>query len=364
MPLDGPGSRRLLLLTGLLAAVGCGEAPTSLGDVPGDASQGIVGGEAALEQRNVFVLLARSGPLISTCTATLIAPNVLLTARHCVSVTDDEPVICGDAALGRLYGAEDLRASNPVQLHDSTRWFKGATIHVPPEGNDTCGFDVALVRLTENVPSAMAEPAVPRIDRAVQAGEPYVAVGYGVDENGDERGRIVRGDLRVTCSPGTCGRRAVGTEFVGDTGVCRGDSGGPAFDSAGKLVGIVSRGGENCSVPIYGAVSAWREWIVRVTAEAAALGGYPTPFWVTSGLSDPPTDSGISVPPVAEVPGTRPEPEPDPAPIAEPAEPPPDATCSYSMGSSGSPMTHAPWFSAFAAALVVLRRKRSRSARP
>jgi hypothetical protein len=75
---------------------------------------------------------------------------------------------------------------------------------------------------------------------------------------------------------------------VGETGICEGDSGGPALDAAGKVVGVVSRGSGSCETPVYTAVSQWRAWILEIAAQAVVAGGYPAPFWVTTGLSDPP----------------------------------------------------------------------------
>jgi hypothetical protein len=276
-----------LLLATALGLPACGQAPNAV-ESGGELAQPIVGGEVDTQHKNVFMLFASLGRFYSTCTATLIAPNLLLTARHCVASNVDEAVVCGQSELGAPYAAETLRASNPVDVNQATRWFEGGSVHVPTEGSDTCGYDVALLVLTENVPPSVAVPAIPRIDLDVEEGEPYVAVGYGLDEAGEAGGRLARDGLFVECAPGQCGRVAPVREFIGDTGVCQGDSGGPAFDTKGKLVGIVSRGGEDCSVPIYGAVTAWRDLITSVALQAAARGNYVPPFWVTSGMSDPP----------------------------------------------------------------------------
>lgn len=277
----------MLQLIGLAGALGCGDVPSL--EPTTQAEQGIVGGQVDDEHRNVFILLANLGRAFSSCTATLIAPNLLLTARHCVSTSEDEDevVVCGRSDLGQTYTADRLRASNALDVRDSTRWYRGASVHVPEEGSDTCGYDVALVVLTENVPASVAVPAIPRIDREVTHGEPYIAVGYGEDERGEQGGRQSLDGLTVACAPGQCGRVAPNGEFVGDTGVCQGDSGGPAFDTDGKLVGIVSRGAEDCSLPVYGTVTTWSDLIRRVAVQAALRGKYDTPFWVTQGVSDP-----------------------------------------------------------------------------
>jgi Trypsin len=166
-------------------------------------------------------------------------------------------------------------------------------VRVPGEGVDTCGYDIALITLSENVPSTVSTPAVPRIDRDVQPGEKYTAVGYGVDENGDSNGsRMQLSGLSIACQPGSCGEGVESTEFRGETGICSGDSGGPALDVDGKVVGVVSRGGPDCSTPVYGTVTAWQDFIVETALEAARVGDYEPPFWVTTRSSEPPPAPG------------------------------------------------------------------------
>jgi MYXO-CTERM domain-containing protein len=116
------------------------------------------------------------------------------------------------------------------------------------------------------------------------------------------------------CEPGSCGIGVRVTEFRGTSGVCEGDSGGPALDLAGKVVGVVSRGGAQCSRPIYGSINAWRELIQRVALEAAEAGGYDAPFWATTGKSDPPGDTPPPVPPEPPPTGTGGAPNP-PEPV-------------------------------------------------
>ncbi|HWA71522.1 MAG TPA: S1 family peptidase [Polyangiaceae bacterium] len=283
-------SSKALLSLLLLGLAGCSSAPAER--VVTDR-QAIVGGELDSEHTNVFGLITQEGDAVGACSATLIAPNLLLTARHCVSMDVNKAVICGRSGLGEVHPAADVFASNDTPVGSDSNWFRASELHVPSEGDDTCGFDVALVILSENVPEGVATPAVPRIDRDVLEGEPYVAVGYGLANEGHFGSRRVREGLQVECDPGSCGSGVTGGEFRGETGVCEGDSGGPAFDADGKVVGVVSRGGEECSTPVYTTVTAWRDLIAEVATHAADVGGYQAPFWVKSGMSDPP----VVVPP-------------------------------------------------------------------
>jgi MYXO-CTERM domain-containing protein len=265
-------------------------ACSARGESSGELKHSIAGGDADLSHHNVFLLVARHENSGGLCTATLIAPNLLLTARHCVSPgVGDDHVLCGESVLGEPYPASAFYATNAPKPREDSLFFRAVDVRVPVQGEDTCGFDVALVILDENVPSSLSQPAVPRIDREVVPGEPYTAVGYGVNEDGNSTGsRMQRDGLSIDCQPGSCGSGVESTEFRGETGICSGDSGGPALDADGKVVGVVSRGGPDCSTPVYGTVTAWRDFLTKTADEAAKLGGYQAPFWVTTGFSDPP----------------------------------------------------------------------------
>lgn len=254
------------------------------------SQQSIAGGTVDLAHHHVFLLASRGG----LCTSTLIAPNLLLTARHCVSPgTGDDHVLCGDAVLGEPFPADAFMATNDPYPSRGSTVFGAAEVRVPGEGVDTCGYDIALVILNENVPSSVSTPAVPRIERDVTPGEKYTAVGYGVDEDGEpNRSRMQLSNLTIDCQPGSCGEGVESTEFRGETGICSGDSGGPALDAEGKVVGVVSRGGPDCSTPVYGTVTAWRDFIIDTALDAAQAGGYDPPFWVTTRSSEPPSAGG------------------------------------------------------------------------
>lgn len=251
----------------------------------------IAGGQPDSADSNVFLLFSHRTGGVALCSASLIAPNLLLTARHCVSDVTSEQVTCGKTTAGTPFPANTFFAANTESSDQITRAnaFLVSSISVPTADSDICGFDVALVTLTTPVASSLAKPLVPRIDRPVTAGEHYTAVGYGTDQPGDggiaglRRGRA---GLEVSCAPGECTTGVEGSEFVGDFGICSGDSGGPALDAEGKVVGVVSRSADNCNHPVYGSVAAWKDWISSVATDAAALGKYPVPFWVTSGSSD------------------------------------------------------------------------------
>lgn len=287
-----------LIVSGLaLALAGCSSAPGP--DPVAQRTNAIKGGQEDFADVNVVGMFAMSGGM---CSGTLIAPNLVLTARHCVSPLINDyngAVACGVTQFGEAYSGTKLYVSTDQQLSQNGTWFKGAEVRVPADGQGACGYDVALLILAQ--PVTGVEPRVPRIDVPATEGEPYTAVGYGQQgDTGWTAGeRMVLTGLTVQCTAGECPQQGIEfTEFLGDTGICQGDSGGPAIDAAGKVIGVVSRGGQGCTTPIYGSVYSWSEFIIATAKDAAAQGGYSPPFWVLSGKSDPeeqpPTGTGGS----------------------------------------------------------------------
>ncbi len=227
---------------------------------------------------------------IASCTGVLIAPNLLLTARHCVSSTQPA-LVCGSSPLAPPVAGDKVLSTTDVTVSASSVAVVAERVEVPPDGDDECGFDIAAVVLRAEAPGG-STVYPPRLDEPVVAGETFTAVGYGTTGSSGLGTRRVATDVPVACVGADCEISVVQeTEWVaGDGFFCRSDSGAPAIDASGRVIGIVSKGIDPCNGPILSSVHAWRDWLRAVGRDAAEAGDYPVPSWAALA----PPDMGAS----------------------------------------------------------------------
>jgi len=249
------------------------------------------------------------------CTGTLVAANLVLTARHCV----DEPVYTNAAFCSNTWSTTISPASvtlSPSSIEGSPKWLGVREVRLP-KGNNNCDDDMTLLVLEANVPASAAKPASVdvRTDIAEKPPSAITIVGRGAiadyydidtgietyDEGGFER-RILQS------IPFICASDVSGTCVVVDTSsppsntfalpkslAQFGAAGAPGDSGSGLLarksyaagtpmvIGVftlITYGHDGHPDATIGVRAAFqREFLVEGAIYAAALGGYPVPEW-------------------------------------------------------------------------------------
>jgi hypothetical protein len=218
--------------------------------------------------RDLPVVAVRAGGV--TCAGTLVAPDVVLTARRCVSA-DDDPTLCAPPVLRAAERVEVLSGEDLAHVETVARG-----IHVAAPRAAGCEADVALVLLDRDLPV----PTASFRRHGAALGDRVRTVGFAFREEAAALGRTLRDHVPVT--------EVQGTWFVADEAPCVTTAGAVALDErTGEIVGILSHATGACDDPaargVYVRTDAWLDLVDRVLVRSGEH------QWVNEG-EEPPED--------------------------------------------------------------------------
>lgn len=228
-------------------------------DHPGWSAVALVGDKPASDG---------SGP--SLCSGTLVAPNLVVTAGHCVQL----------GAAGAVVFGRDVAHPEKVLRVVERRSYSRELWDFP-------NFDIAWVRFEGEAPASARVARVLPAFAALRGGTPATLVGYGRTDDPDAFGVRQGTRLAVTTSVRELldDSRWRSLIVMGPTyrrGACQGDSGGPAFVKVGNdwLLAGASAGMNPTLTPsmkcrsghsLYTFVGAYVRWIEETSG--VNLGG-------------------------------------------------------------------------------------------
>lgn len=202
---------------------------------------------------HVLMILARGHGVAGFCTGVVIAPDVVLTAAHCVATASDTLVYVKSAEPPLMLEPRTV-AKHPDYKPDALRKRERS-------------IDLALIRTASALPAPLRSVQLGKSEQ-VKIGQHFGIAGFGVTKEGQgsSAGTLRWGELR-TREPLSKILLWAEDPAARGFGACEGDSGGPVYDlQTGALVAITSwsegAGAQHCGKLTQAALLApQRAWI-------------------------------------------------------------------------------------------------------
>lgn len=259
---------------------GCGGEPEYEPDSRGQRSSAIIMGVASTAETTYSTVGVTTSPTAAAmndgayCSGTLIAPNLVVTAAHCVVEEQNGTIVSESVAkdVAVIAGPLDSRKiteSQKILVRKIVRHPGYPNLDFPADREGLAqNHDIALLLLAKNVTDLPAAPVLPLalVNATLHKGTPVTLSGYGTRNTAE----TLFGQLYDAQTPY---ERRNDNEFIAGTlgmpDTCPGDSGGPTYvpvNGKHMVFGVTSRSTATASLPcgeggIYTLLPAYYEWI-------------------------------------------------------------------------------------------------------
>lgn len=230
---------------------------------------------------------------VPRCGGTLVAPNLVVTSRHCADTTTSDSLDCKTYRFeGKLKDPRTIWVSAASVVTNDARFRRGMKWDVAQARS--CGHDLALLTLEEPFLAPEATPTRPTVAHdplRELASTALTLYGYGETAAGrNDAGTRKSRQAEVLCVGGrdSCdllrgGADLLASEFAMNATVCPGDSGAGVHDAAGSLLGVLARSiGQTgpCAYGVYVRMGPHALLLASTGRAAARAAGYAVPSWV------------------------------------------------------------------------------------
>lgn len=210
----------LLALATVLTFTACQKNISSTYGVDSKTAK-IIGGEVVqpsdiVANSTVALKYIEGQKAYAMCTGTLIAPNLVLTASHCLRGMNKNSL--------RIGFSIDVKN----QLDVETMYEVAEYVTHPKYGSDRLN-DVALIALAKPAPAPYKPVAIVSRDFQMTIGMPMLLAGYGVIDDATGADTDALRKVTVPMAKILDSDMILVTDQTKSTGACNGDSGGPAY---------------------------------------------------------------------------------------------------------------------------------------
>ena len=302
--IEGYVLRILLITISFLVLAACTNSTSQ--QIPSQtALNGIVGGELVPEKAELgySIVGIYDTEVQAICTGSLIGPNLVLTAAHCINENPSKMKIIFHTNLDKIIGTKNQLFTHFYQRNATDSKVNPLYLDPANEDKESDVGDIAIIKFAGTLPEGYHPAELLSDDSILKRGVDITVAGFGVSDVYTEKidpkkvkdldeaieyGEIYCYDEENTdCVSVEMGGDGVlrqthalissvqETEFRLDEskghGTCAGDSGGPAYVQVeGKLLltGVTSRGSALCdNVGVYTNITPYAEWIKLTAAD-------------------------------------------------------------------------------------------------